>query len=128
MRQYLVFLVLLCPLLSYAQNVCQLGNVYEELECHERQITLLKPKINAAYRELVQLNLYGADKNFEASQKLWLQFVEKDCAFENVAANATQGGGLGMIMAACKHERYATRLKQMQRVIRELKEVKQSHQ
>lgn len=45
------------PVLNDAQNVCQMGDVSEGLECHEQQITLLKPTINAAYRELVQLKL-----------------------------------------------------------------------
>ncbi|MDK4684778.1 DUF1311 domain-containing protein [Kingella negevensis] len=108
------------------QQVCQFGNVYEDLECYEKQINLLKPKINSAYTELVKLDLYDAHKEFEASQKLWLQWVEKDCAFEAAPSSEAQGAGCGLVVAECKYNRYAARLKQMQTVIKELSELKSS--
>lgn len=118
-----LFLMMLClPLL--AQAVCEKGNVYEDIDCYEREIAKIKPKMNATYRELVKLNTHNAHKSFEQSQKLWLQFIEKDCEFENTPSTMAQGSGYGLGLLACKHERYTARLKQMQNIVRELREVK----
>lgn len=55
--------MMLClPLL--AQAVCEKGNVYEDIDCHEREIAKIKPKMNATYRELVKLNTHERAQKF----------------------------------------------------------------
>lgn len=70
-----------------AADSCDTGNVYTDLECHQQRTAQIKPKLNAAYAELQKYSSFGAAKAFEQSQKLWLQWVEKDCQFENTPSS-----------------------------------------
>lgn len=105
-------------------NPCQSGNVYEDLACYQQQVRLIQPKIDAAYHELVQLNLYDAHQNFAASQTLWRRWIEKDCIFASTPATEAQGAGYGLAKAECTYNRYAERLKQVQHMIQELRAIK----
>lgn len=106
------------PLTAFA---CQTGNVYTDIDCYEKQTKQIKAQINRSHTELVKLNLYDTHQAFEQSQKLWLQWIEKDCAFENTTMTQSQGAGYGLAVAECKHKHYAARLKQLQSVVKELR-------
>ena len=75
---------------------------------------------------MVKLNVHGAHKEFAASQKLWLRWVEANCSFEVSPYLKAQGAGYGSAMAICKYEHYSNHLKQMRAVMKESAEIKAS--
>ncbi|WP_373740906.1 lysozyme inhibitor LprI family protein [Neisseria sp.] len=114
----LIISAFLLPLPALA---CQTGNVYTDIECHEKQTRQIQTKMNRAYADLVKLYMYDAHKAFTQSQKLWLQWIKKDCAFESAPYRQSQGAGSGLALASCTHEKYAARLKQLETIIHELR-------
>lgn len=110
-----------CVFFPFAAFACETGQVYTDIECYQKQTQQIKNQMNRSYAELVKLNLYDTHQAFEQSQKLWLQWIEKDCAFENTAMTQSQGAGYGLAIAECKHKHYAARLKQLQSVVKELR-------
>lgn len=118
LQKALVISAFLLPLSAFA---CQTGNVYTDIECDEKQTRQIQTKINRAYADLVKLDMYNAHKAFGKSQKLWLKWIKEDCAFESVPYRQSQGAGSGLALAACTHDKYAERWKQLETIVNELR-------
>lgn len=116
--------------LSHAENrthdSCQLGNVYEDIECYEQDNKRLIKELNGIYKKLQSLPApaasdkvsYGASKAeylkaFTESQTAWNKFTEANCSMLLLPASTLQGGGIGLVQRACWNEAYQQRVEQL---------------
>ena len=116
--------------LSHAENrthdTCQLGNVYEEIECYEQDNKRLVKALNSIYKKLQSLPApmasdrasYGASKAeyleaFTQSQTAWNKFTESNCSMLILPYSTLQGGGIGRVQKACWNEAYRQRVNEL---------------
>lgn len=117
MKKILLIPFLLCALSAQAQDRCAGQREDEVLLCYQLYGSKLKEKIDEADHDLSQLPYAEARRRYIESQKLWAEFVEKDCAFDTAPIAAEQSERRALAMVKCRYQRYEQRLQQMRRFI-----------
>lgn len=90
----------ICSLSTMAD--CNFGNVYEDLDCYEKQLKTSKAELNRTYQKLSQQSDKATQNALEESQKAWLNYRDKQCngLMAQIGSQA-QGGGSGLIITSC---------------------------
>ncbi len=110
---YKIITLMLFSLISlntFAQ--CNKSNVYESIDCYEKELKTNKTLLNQSYQKLY-LSLDTEGKHaLENSQKAWLNYKNTHCD-EIVAyfASQAQGAGSKLITLSCNAELIQARIK-----------------
>lgn len=103
-------------LLTAASNNCN------DIECHKSRIEKYKQELNQAFQDLVKVDTNNiVIDSFKDSQVLWNKFIKEDCKFMNAPMYMTQGNGYIVVYYECLEEYYALRIKQINKMINDLK-------
>ena len=111
------------PKETYGTESCGLGNVYEDIDCYDKDNQRLINELNGLYRQLQQAdelpgNDYGIKKAdyieaFTVSQVAWQNYVDSNCAMLGLANGGLQGGGVSLAHKACWHKAYQQRVNEL---------------
>ncbi|WGS51551.1 DUF1311 domain-containing protein [Paraburkholderia sp. D15] len=100
MRKIIYLIIFLFPLSSFAKACAGDGNVYDDLSCADRTLDSSKKELNAIYKKIYSFTQYKNE--LEQSQKVWLDYREKQCnGYIAAEASQSQGVGAGSIVKDC---------------------------
>ncbi|MFB2588295.1 lysozyme inhibitor LprI family protein [Acinetobacter sp. c1-l78] len=106
------FAVLGLGLSSLTFANCDFGNVYEDLQCYEKQFSQAKVQLNKTYQKLYQQQNTNTQQALEQSQTAWLNYRDKQCnGLMGAIGSEAQGAGSGLIVTSCLAEMTTERSK-----------------
>lgn len=114
-KTVLFLLAILTSPISFA--ACNLGNVYEGIECYEAQLKKDKATMNKVYQNLIKSYDIENQKYLEQSQKAWLNYRDAQCKglLANLAKDA-QGAGAGLVILSCEADLTQHRLQELKQL------------
>lgn len=110
-------IVTLILTISFSQIVfaaCEHGNIYEDIECYDKQIKQDKAKMNSIYNSLSKTLDDNGKKELENSQKAWLSYRDAQCnGLMGYFGSQAQGAGSALIQKSCVGEKLEQRIKEL---------------
>ena len=101
---------------SYADLKCaNLKSQSEINQCASKRVSVLDGQIGGIYQKYLQELTSSEQAQLKISQRLWVQFKEKDCAFE--ASPVKNGSMYSYTLAACLAERTEKRMNELENMM-----------
>lgn len=114
MKNLIILITLLFSLSNIAYAECQNANVYDDINCYEKELKMNKTQLNQTYQKLYKSLDDEGKRVLENSQKSWLAYKNSHCD-EVIAYFAYQSLGAGprLITLGCNVELTKQRLVQL---------------
>ena len=113
----------------YEQTKCNNANVYEDIDCLDKENAQFINHLNTIYKTLKaekisvdEASVSSAEylRYFKESQTAWNQFTKANCQMLNLPYASLQGAGVGLVNRACWNEAYRSRVNELNTWIIEL--------
>lgn len=114
MMRKLTLLSMLFGLSSISFAACNTTNVYESIECYEKQLKAAKTELNQTYQKIYKSLDNQGKIILEHSQIYWLTYKNHHCdELVGYLASQYQGGGSQLVNLSCNTDLTKDRIKQL---------------